>query len=355
MLRSLALRALLAGLPTAIILSSLLLGACSSSHPAIEFTRIPPADKGGPDTMDVISGRVTNAKSGQKIVIFEHSEVWWAEPRLGRLFTEIQSDGTWKTPTHLGTEYAAALVDDGYQPAFISQTLPPEGGQIAAITVVPGTNSSAELHRTIQFSGYDWTVRAAPSDRGGNNMYDPSNAWTDGTGAMHLRIAGTPGRWTGAQVILTRSLGYGTYRLVVRDHQDFDPATVFAMYTLSDIGAASSDRNPREWDIEMSRWGDPKSRNARYIVQPSYVGQNTYWFEAPTGTMTYEVHWAPGRVELTTSRANGSPFAAHHAFTSDVPLPGDEKFRINLYDFQRGPQLLKQAAEVVIERFEYLP
>jgi hypothetical protein len=131
------------------------------------------------------------------------------------------------------------------------------------------------------------------------------------------------------------------------------------LYTLSDVGAASTNRNPREWDIEISRWGDPSIENGRYLVQPSYIGENTVRFTVPSGTLTHEVHWEQGRVRLTTARGTGGatsvPFVAEHVFTSSTPVPGDEKFRINLYDFQRGPQLLKQPAEVVIERFEFLP
>lgn len=346
-------------------LASLALFACSSPYPRIEFTSVPPSDKGGPDVMDVIAGRVTGAKPGQQIVVYAHEGVWWAEPRLGRAFTSIQPDSTWKTPTHLGTEYAVALVESGFQPAPTSETLPKVGGNVVAVAVVPGGNSSSPLHRFIQFSGYDWIVRMAPSDRGGMNEYDPSNAWTDAKGAMHLRIAGTPGHWTCTQVILTRSLGYGTYRLVVSDFPDLDPAAVFAMYTLSDVGAASVDRIPREWDVEISRWGHPSGNNARYAVPPAYLGQNTSWFTAPTGRLTFEARWEPGKVTLKTfSAAKGATgakgegsqlLASEHVFTSGVPLPGDEKFRINLYDFQRGPERLKQGAEVVIERFEYLP
>jgi hypothetical protein len=80
---------------------------------------------------------------------------------------------------------------------------------------------------------------------------------------------------------------------------------------------------------------------------------------APSGTLTHQVHWEPGRVRLTTAPgaggAAGEPLVAEHVFGSGSPLPGDEKFRINLYDFQRGPHLLKQGTEDVIERFEYLP
>jgi hypothetical protein len=219
--------------------------------------------------------------------------------------------------------------------------------------------SSRALHQTLQFGGYEWTVRAAPGARGGNNEYDPANAWTDFGGALHLRLTGGPGKWTCAQVILSRSLGYGTYRLVTRDVSGLDPAAVFAMYTLSDAGAAAVDRNPREWDIEFSRWGDPSGKAARYVLQPAYVGQNTVWFVAPPGVLTHQVRWETGRVRISTIRSSGTvadqTVAADHIFTSGIPVPGDEKFRINLYDFQRGPQLLQKGAEIVVERFEYLP
>jgi len=334
---------------------NLLLGACSSRQPSIEFTRVPPADKGGPDVMDVIEGRVNGAKPGQKIVLFAHSEVWWAEPRLGQLFTPIQ-DAKWTTPTHFGTEYAAVLVEPGYQPPFTADALPKPGGPIAAVAVVPGGSATHPLHHTLQFSGYEWNVRATPSARGGYNLHDPANAWVDGTGALHLLLAGQPGKWTGAQVILTRSLGYGTYRLTVRDNSHLDPAAVLAMYTLSDAGAAAADRNPREWDVEISRWGDPSGKNARYVVQPSY--QNTVWFSAPPGILTHEIQWVTGRVRMKTMRGPATaakPVAFEYAFTSGVPVPGDEKFRIDFYDFQRGPQLLRHGSEIVIEQFEYLP
>jgi hypothetical protein len=303
--------------------------------------------------MDVIEGRVTGAKPGQQLVVFARSEVWWAEPRLGRLFTPVQ-DSKWKTPTHLGTEYAAVLVEPGYKPPFTTNALPKPGGQVVAVAVVPGAAPSRAMHRTLQFSGYEWTVRASPSDRGGSNSYDPANAWTDASGALHLRLAGEPGKWTCAQVILTRSLGYGTYRLVMRDISNLDPAAVLAMYTLSDAGAAAADRNPREWDVEFSRWGDPAGKNARYIVQPSYVDKNMVRFMAPAGVLTHQIRWESGSVRMTTAN-EGQAVAAEHVFTSGVPVPGDEKFRVNLYDFQRGPQLLRQGAEIVIERFEYLP
>jgi hypothetical protein len=306
--------------------------------------------------MDVIEGRVKGAKPGQQIVVFAHGEVWWAEPRLGSLFTKIQADSKWTTPTHLGTEYAAVLVEPGYQPPFTADALPKEGGPVAAVAVVPGASPTGPLHHTLRFSGYEWNIRAAPSGRGGYSLHDPANAWTDATGALHLRIAGEPGKWTCAQVILTRSLGYGTYRLTVGDTSSLDPAAAFAMYTLSDAGAAAADRNPREWDVEISRWGDPSAKNARYVIQPAY--RNTVGFVAPGGVLTHQVQWEPARVRMMTVRGAGKgvqSVIAEHTFTTSLPIPGDERFRIALYDFQRGPQPLRHGAEIVLPQFEYLP
>ena len=227
---------------------------------------------------------------------------------------------------------------------------------MAAVKVVPGVSATRPVHHTLQFGGYEWNVRASPSGRGGYNPHDPANAWVDTNGALHLRIAGEPAHWTCAQVILTRSLGYGTYRLTVHDVSDLDPAAVLAMYTLSDAGAAAADRNPREWDVEMSRWGDPLAKNARFLVQPSY--QNTVPFVAPRGVLIHQIQWESSRIRMTTARAQKTgarAIVSEHTFTSEVPIPGDEKFRIDFYDFQRGPQLLRHGSEIVIEKFEYLP
>ena len=46
---------------------------------------------------------------------------------------------------------------------------------------------------------------------------------------------------------------------------------------------------------------------------------------------------------------------AEHVFTSGVPVPGKENVRLNLYVFGRPVGLPREATEVVIEAFEYLP
>jgi hypothetical protein len=54
-------------------------------------------------------------------------------------------------------------------------------------------------------------------------------------GSLHLRIAGDREHWT-AEVMLLRSLGYGTYSFVVRETGGFEPggfepAVAFSMFT----------------------------------------------------------------------------------------------------------------------------
>jgi len=115
---------------------------------------------------------------------------------------------------------------------------PSQGGSIVAVSIVKGTGSivlapTVALH----FSGYDWNVRTIAGDRGGlNNPYDGDNAWTDRGGALHLRIKKKAGRWSCAEVEITRSLGYGTYILVVRDISRLEPAVVMSMNTFDDWG-----------------------------------------------------------------------------------------------------------------------
>ncbi|HET7286948.1 MAG TPA: histidine kinase dimerization/phosphoacceptor domain-containing protein, partial [Pyrinomonadaceae bacterium] len=121
----------------------LLLSSCATQRtpgePYIEFTRIPKEDKGGVIELDTISGRVSGARPEQRIVLFARSGAWYVQPYADQPFTNIQPDSTWSSPTHLGTEYAALLVEPGYVPASPTFELPGEGGGVVAIKVVDGT------------------------------------------------------------------------------------------------------------------------------------------------------------------------------------------------------------------------
>jgi hypothetical protein len=345
----------LAGAALACFLST----ACSSKPTgqavSIEFTQVPPADKGGPDTREAIEGRTVGARPGQRIVLFAKSGVWWVQPDARDPYTEVNADSSFRNLTHLGTEYGAALVEPGYSPPPQLDTLPTPGGAVVAVAVVAGRTPTGPVHHTLSFSGYEWIARNAPSDRGGRNEYDPANAWTDDHGALHLRIARAAGDWTCAEVSLTRRLGYGTYQFVVRDVSHLGPAAVFSIFTWD---GPATEQNHREVDVEISRWGDPAGRNGQYAVQPYYVTGNVARFTAPGGLLTHSLRWEPGRVAFHTVRGASLPGASvvfAHAFTSGVPASGDERVRLNLYVFRRSAQPLEQESEVVVQKFEYFP
>ena len=319
--------------------------------PSIEFSRLPPGGEGSPDELQTIEGRVTGAQPGQRIVLFALSGVWWVQPLANQPYTPIQSNSTFKNWTHPGSQYAAMLVDARFHPPPTFTALPEKGGAILAIATARGT--AAAPSKTLEFSGYKWEIRSTASDRAGTrNVFDPSNAWSASDGSLHLRVTKKTGHWTSAEVKLSRSLGYGSYRFVVRDISRLEPSAVFSLFTWDDGGPS------REMDVEISRWGEPEDKNAQFVIQPYFVPANTVRFTAPAGVLTHWMRWEPGRVTFETVRGSSpsrSAPIAQHAFTSGVPVPGNERVHMNayIYDNQRSP--LQQDFEVVVEKFEFLP
>jgi hypothetical protein len=338
----------------------LLLSGCrlkqSGTLPAIEFTRVPVSTARNPDKLDIIQGRVIGARPDEQIVLYAKSGAWWVQPLMSDPYTKLNSNYTWTNTIHVGTEYAALLVEPGYHPPVSMNELPRVGNGVLAVASAKTGGSATVVSKTLLFSGYEWRVRDAPSNRGGQNDYHASNAWTDSDGALHLRIARISDEWTCAEVSLTRNLGYGTYSFVVRDTSHLEPAAVLSMFTWDYAG---EDPNHREMDIEISSWGDPTGKNAQYVVQPFYVPENSFRFTIPPGVLTHSFHWEPGRVTFRTfhgseSGADTRPIA-EHVFTSGIPTPGVETARIDLYVFRSAKQPIQNENEVVIERFEFLP
>lgn len=317
--------------------------------PSIEFIHVPPAGDGSPEKLEPIEGRVTGARPGQRIVLFALSGVWWVQPVTEHPFTEIQPDSIWKNSTHPGVAYAALLVDSRYRPPLTVNTLPEKGGPVMAVATVRGTPPTSPP-RILRFSGYQWETRQTASDHGGSmNFYDPANAWTDAQGLLHLRVTRQRDHWVSAEVKLSRSLGYGSYRFVVRDISHLEPAGVFAMFTWDDLGPS------RETDIEISRWGELEDKNAQYVIQPYVVPANTVRFNAPAGRMTYRVDWQPGRMSFWTMQNSTGSVVAEHVFTSGIPTAGNERIYMNLWAYMNKRHPLQHEFEVVIEKFEFLP
>jgi len=217
-----------------VLLMYFVLTGCHSSSrnsaPTVAFSKVAAAYQESPYKTDIterdyktdiIEGRVTGARPGQRMVLYAKTDGRWGLCRQsGQPFTNIETNGRLKASVHLGLQYAALLVDPTYNPPEQTESLPIVGNGAVALAVVNGDGPAPVLPppKILNFSGYDWTTSTGPIFHAGSrNFFDPANVWTDEKGALHLRISGSPGKWTAAELKLTRSLGYGTYRFQVRD------------------------------------------------------------------------------------------------------------------------------------------
>jgi hypothetical protein len=327
-------------------------------EPKISFTQVPQWNPGDRNLQDVMEGTVSGEQPNQRMVVYSKAgAMWWLQPLLTSPFVAILPDHAWRSETHLGTDYAVLLVDSSYQPTAVLDRLPDRGSGIAAVAVAHGPEKSSSYF--VDFSGYTWRVRWKPSDRGGTvNPYHPDNVYTDKAGALHFRILNRDGQWSCSEVNLTHSLGYGTYSFTVEDTSQLEPSAVFGIFTWD----FSTDReNHREFDIDISRWGDPENKNAEFVVQPNFVPANISRFDAPAGKLKHVIIWEPGRITMETYRLSGTAHSSlvyKHVFTSEVPTAGSEAVRMTFYLYRKptGDSLpLQHPAEVVVDQFEYLP
>jgi hypothetical protein len=323
-------------------------------EPSLTLTTLPPYGEGTAYKIAPIEGRVTGAQAGEKIVLYAKSTVWWIQPTVLEPFTSIQANGVWKNETHPGTSYAALLVRDGYHARPKLDQLPAKNNEVLAVAIADGPKSLEREGKMMIFAGYEWRIHETPnSPANSRNDYDAANSWTDRNGFLHLRIAGKPGHFTSSEVDLRRSLGYGSYRIVVRGLSELEPAAVFTMLTFAD-GIPS-----REMDIEISKWGEINTKNGQFVIQPYYVPANTFRFQVPGQTVTFMLRWAPDRAAFRTYRGAVTRWEAtpsgEHVFTSGIPSPGNESLRLSLYVFGNDMNPLQHGNEVVVESFEYLP
>ena len=206
--------------------------------------------------------------------------------------------------------------------------------------------------RTITWSGQTWTVKDSGSSivGPGPNPFSSStsNVWVDALGRLHLRITKTKAGWVSAEVVSTRSLGYGSYRWTLASPVGaLDANAVLGLFTWNDDPAY----HHREIDVEVSRWGnalDPT--NAQFVVQPYDNPGNLRRFTVADATpTTHTFDWRPGAVDFASTCTDPWSFTG-----PGVPVAGGEQARMNLWLFQGRAPLDGQPVEVVFERFEHV-
>ena len=117
---------------------SFALCACRSepatSAPTIVFDQVPTQNSSAPDQTHTIAGRVMEARSGQRIVLYARNNGrWGVQLQSAQPFTKIETDGRWAGSTQLGSDYAALLVEPGYRPPELTESLSAVGAGVAAL------------------------------------------------------------------------------------------------------------------------------------------------------------------------------------------------------------------------------
>jgi len=229
---------------------------------------------------------------------------------------------------------------------------------IALLVIKQMSNCLAK--ETISFSGYTWQVKhsiAYPVGPGPNYFSASGrNVRTDESGNLHLRLDEHRGKWYATEVWLDRSLGYGTYRFTVNFPEElFDENVVFGLFNYLD------DR--KEFDIEVSKWGEETSKNAGYAVQPASLKKNTHRFSLDLekgSKKIFSFTWTGDGIIFRCENCSGAS-CARSTLTSEweysggaIPT-GDLKTHVNLWLVNGIPPTDGREAEVVLEDFSFTP
>lgn len=241
------------------------------------------------------------------------------------------------------------------------------GAILASATIFSADEPGRTGARRFSFSGFEWSVKTsevptAPQD----NRFGPfgSSVFLNAAGELVLTIRqGGDGVWRSSEVILGRSLGYGTYRIRTRTRLDsLDRAVVAGFFTWDTRGG----EHHREIDIEFSRWGDEAAReNAQFVVQPYDEPGNLHRFriEQEGDLTSHELSWSPGAVAFASwhghgaAPPSGSPLLISRWERRGVAVPeaGKERIRMNLYLYRGLTPRSDGPVEFVVSSFEFAP
>jgi len=333
--------------------------ANASDSPIIEFTYVPPCG-----SFENLKGRVLNViPDDYKVAVYIYvDQGWWNKPTWANPLTPIRGDGSWVCDYTTGghdqdaTEIVAYLVPNGYEPPLMSgQCVLPEELDENSVAKVKVARPCG--YKRIAFSGYNWRIKASASKLGpGPNYFSDSeeNVWVDPQGWLHLKIAQRDDKWYCAEVILEESFGYGEYVFYLGNRIDqLNENIVLGLFTWDDCSDPIYVN--REIDIEFSRWGEVANDNAQFVVQPYDRPGNMHRFNMRQDEeeSTHRFAWFEDSIEFQSAYDDSVESWTYTG--QDVPRPGSENARINLWLFQGQPPSDSQETEVVIKKLKYIP
>ena len=219
----------------------------------------------------------------------------------------------------------------------------------AAILFGAMNTQDPSLPRKIRFSGYDWNVKRSEGKVGpGPNYFDGSaeSAFVDAKGRLHLKVKKSEKGWTCSEVVLSKSLGYGRYTFTLNTQPKLlDDSVILGAFLYAD--------DTREIDFELSRWGDAKSFNGQFVVQPYATEGNMERYEIPVQSEepNVTIDWKPDVINFTAKAQGLSKSWSYKG--KDNFVPGDERFIFNFWLMQGNPPKVEKEYEVVMSKFLY--
>jgi len=214
--------------------------------------------------------------------------------------------------------------------------------------------------RELSFSGHQWLVKGSDTRVGpGPNLFSDGDesAWVDSQGRLHLKINQKDGLWRCAEVISRDTFGYGKWTFhLAAGAERINENVVLGMFTWDNDPAYHN----REIDIELSRWGQIDDENCQFVVQPYERPGNTHRFNARLegADSTHSFDWRQESITFRSLRGSQVENNLIEAWTytgPDIPPPGRENARINLWLFRGSPPSDSWEVEVVVTKFEFAP
>ena len=205
--------------------------------------------------------------------------------------------------------------------------------------------------KTIDFSGYTWTVKSGFNGPGPNNWDDSSSSvFLDDTNQLHMKVSKIADQWYSSEVYLPSSLGYGTYEWET-------PSRVDKIDTNLVLGLLMYQDDTHEIDIEFSQWAVQSEENIlNYTVQPYTTTGNTqsYPLVLTEGTSTHKIEWTKDYI-LFSSWQNGQKIGERNYTGADNFVPGEEKVHMNFWMIKGTTPFTDTDQEIVIKSFKFTP
>jgi len=310
-----------------------------------------------------------------KVGVYLFLDDWWPKPTFAEPWTDINPDGTWDCNVATSkydldaTEIMAFLVPSDEisdWPVDFSvedglSALPGEAFRFPGV----GAFRPECFCEKIEFADFDWLIKDSSTRKvgPGPNYFTCGNVWVDASKYLHLKINKQLGQWYCAELFTEDVLGDGSYRFEVETGSitSLDPNVILGLFTWDEFAPHYTNR---EMDIEVGQWADPSADNAQYVIQPWNTPGHRHRFNidpCDIDVVTFLMDWGLGRVTFKSFFGRTEPTDADDYIESwiyeanDVPLPGQQNARINLWLKDGGDPFVDGETEVVIRDFEFTP